>query len=207
MTLTLGFQRSNFEAPGAQDWICLVWNATEGNWLDDGLTLWHRPLATLMTLTLDFQGHSLIEPYFINARPIGMEWKGFNAIVHDRDRYIWMTRVGWVNVLDTNRRDFQCRHAVDTTIFLYRAYIFICIDDFEKYHYIPILFCLVSFFIIPIAFKLTEVLWTFISHRCGLNSFEIERREMISNLVLCDQWGQPKRRWCAWIMNKQVARK
>ena len=42
---------------------------------------------------------------------IGMEWKGCELIIHDHDH--WITFVGWVDVLDSDRGDFRRPCVID----------------------------------------------------------------------------------------------
>ena len=44
---------------------------------------------------------------------IDMEWKGRESIIHDHDHDLWVTMVGWVDVLYSDWGDFRCRLAVD----------------------------------------------------------------------------------------------
>ena len=58
-----------------------MWNEKEVSWYDTGPTVWHGPLTTPMTLTLEFQGQSLKLLYLRND----MERKGCELSIHDHD--------------------------------------------------------------------------------------------------------------------------
>ena len=44
---------------------------------------------------------------------IDMERKGCELIIHDHDRDLWVTMVGWMDVLESDWGDFRLRNAVD----------------------------------------------------------------------------------------------
>ena len=46
---------------------------------------------------------------------IDMERKGCESIIHEHDRDLWVTMLGWVYVPDSDRGDFKRRRAVDTS--------------------------------------------------------------------------------------------
>ena len=48
-------------------------------------------------------------------RMIGMERKGCESIIHEHDRDLWVTMLGWVYVPDSDRGDFKRRRVVDTS--------------------------------------------------------------------------------------------
>ena len=66
----------------SQEWLVrLMWNEKEVHWLDTGYNMWHWPLTSLMTLTLDVS-RSNFEIAFI-CRIIGLidvKWKGSELI-------------------------------------------------------------------------------------------------------------------------------
>ena len=50
---------------------------------------------------------------------IVMEWKGCESIIHDQDRDLWVTMVGWVDVQYSDWGDFRRRRAVDISSLLH----------------------------------------------------------------------------------------
>ena len=44
---------------------------------------------------------------------IDMERKGCDPIIYDHDCDLWVTMVGWVDVLYSDWGDFRCQHAVN----------------------------------------------------------------------------------------------
>ena len=48
---------------------------------------------------------------------VAMEWKGCESIVHDHDRDLWVSMVGWVDVPCIDWGDFRRRRAVDISSF------------------------------------------------------------------------------------------
>ena len=47
-----------------------------------------------------------------------MERKGYELIIHDHDRDLWVTTVGWVDVPDSGCGDSRCPSAVDISTYL-----------------------------------------------------------------------------------------
>ena len=89
--------------------IWLMWNKRKANqilgWLY-GLALWPHPWPLRLKVKV---WNSLIWGTGVEAL-IDMERKGCESIIHDHDCDLWVTMVGWVDVLYS---DFRRRRAAD----------------------------------------------------------------------------------------------
>ena len=98
LTLTLDISRSNFEiALSPELLVWLMWNEKEVSWYDTGLIVWHCPVTTPMTLTLEFQGQSLKSLYLRNGVADG-QWTKWMWIIHSWPWYwlVWPWWSGWM---------------------------------------------------------------------------------------------------------------
>ena len=89
------------------------WKQKEVNQLDTGLTTWpcfdYTPDLDLEVSRVKVW-NSLISGM---GGPIDMIQKGCESYIHDHDTDLYMTMVGWADVLDSDQGDFRHRHAID----------------------------------------------------------------------------------------------
>ena len=102
-----------------------MWNKKEVHRLDPGWTMW--PLTFDPTHDLDLVvSRSKFEIALFGeggggggggGELIAMEWKGCESIIHNHDRDLWVSMVGWVDVPFIDWGDFRRRRAVDISSF------------------------------------------------------------------------------------------
>ena len=74
-------------------------------------------LTLAMTLISDFQCQILKELYLRNRRAINIEQKG---VIHDHGGGLLVTKMRCKYLPDSDRGDFRCRRAVDSSGLLYK---------------------------------------------------------------------------------------
>ena len=65
-----------------------------------------------MTLTLDFQGQILKQPYLMNRRA---NWQWIIGVIHDHDRDLFVTKMRCKELPDSDQGDFRCWRAIDSS--------------------------------------------------------------------------------------------
>ena len=118
MTLTSDFSRSNFKIAVSQE-LLFDWCETKRRhtnqilgWLY-GLILWPHPWPWPCSFKV-WVWNSLI---WGMGGLTDMELKGCELIIHDHDRDLWVTMVGWVDVMHSDWGDFRHWGAVDISSF------------------------------------------------------------------------------------------
>ena len=101
LTLTFDFSRSNFKITVFQELLSDWCETKQINWILGwlyGLALWPHPWPWPCSFKVNIW-NSLI---WGMGGLIDMEWKGCESIIHDHDCDLWVTMVGWVDVLDSD---------------------------------------------------------------------------------------------------------
>ena len=94
---------------------CLIevkWKRKSVGWWTDYLTLNFGPTHDL---NLDLSSQILKLPFMGNGRFDWYETNGHGSIIHDHDRDIWLTTMGWGDVLDSDPSDLRCQYAIYTS--------------------------------------------------------------------------------------------
>ena len=111
------------EFPSLVKWLHFVLKLPMINWLNAGPTMCPWTLATLITLTLVFFKIKFWNSHISEmGGMIDMEWKWCESIIHDHNHYLWVSTVGWVDVLDNDHGDFRCVCAIDISSLTHHTY-------------------------------------------------------------------------------------
>ena len=125
MTLTVDVSRSNFKIAASQD-LLSDWCQPNRKQINQILSwvyaLFLRPHPWLWTCSFKVKiWKSLIWGMVVCVCVlIEMEQKWCESFIHDHDRYIWVTMVGWVDVPYSDWGHFRRRQGVDISSFYFK---------------------------------------------------------------------------------------
>ena len=101
--------------------VRLPWNKKQTYWFTSMSQMWPSDLTLVMILTMNFQGQICKLPYLSQrwfdchiVKSMHIEWiEGLND--HQVWPWPWLWKVGCKHLLDSDRGDFRCRRAIDSS--------------------------------------------------------------------------------------------